>query len=967
MSGFQPAPVSGGSPRPSSDKGVLSSLRATSMVQTKHSLPAEIIQLILPYLPIPTLINVARTSRRMREMVYDDALWIRRLSAMGRWDEGEARRRFEADMRRKLQAQRASLGIPPLSTPAGRGAGVGRGGPQPAASGTVETPPSQARDENPAAETIFDAAAEAQQKQPPTQRQSATHPSRSSKSSDGFEPAIPAPNGHANPSSTTQPPNTLDASLTIIRSLRSLRGGARHEYGRAYKALAPFYRDIVSSASHGDPSSFHVFQTFRDPEQQARMLAQLRVFARSDSAMGWEVREGRLDSMMGVFESAVLREFGNGVDVGDTEGRVRRYARVLVVLNGGASGVDLWLARNPVIAGKRGFGEPGECLMSLSTTHVVMAPAQEFFRRLVLGVNEQSKTIERVFPANVEVFVPFLERVCEDVVGEYVTTLFDQAHERSLEAYLSAVSATFDLVMQFANAIRPPNVPIQDRDERMAKAMAEVFEPHIDLYLQEELGFFRKKADAEVDAWEKRLKDEEASTESFYMSHFSRQAEKRDFLTSFRKVVMMPVQVVGSITAPMTAPFSNRPASISAAAPSGDMLHPSRASSPAPTDRSNSPRNPKAPTDELAAKAALLNTRLEGIKSLFSIEMALNLVHTAKTSLERTARFAQRPPPPSKSAPARIFHPILAARAQEAREQCEIIFVTLLQILGSRHIQSGFTTAITHLSAYNPRAAASHAGTDGAPTQPRVEPLVTFLELVNVGDLIQQMIDVFYVQELVGPKLVERDDFLSAAAKEKKRFEQMLDGQVASGLNQGIDVLMEEVEYMMATMQQVEEFCPAAGVVEVGRSETAGRVVEVVREHLEMLVGSTDRNVLEVFNQEVGVRLFGALCKHIKRQRVSVDGAVRLISDMNHYYSYIVTLKNKLLTEYFIALREVAQIFLISGKHAKEIATIIADPDRYQGIFRPEDVYEFAERRADWLMIKPNVERAMYGAGCVVM
>lgn len=88
---------------------------------------------------------------------------------------------------------------------------------------------------------------------------------------------------------------------------------------------------------------------------------------------------------------------------------------------------------------------------------------------------------------------------------------------------------------------------------------------------------------------------------------------------------------------------------------------------------------------------------------------------------------------------------------------------------------------------------------------------------------------------------------------------------------------------------------------------------------------------------------------------------------MNHYYFYIVTLKNKALTEYFTALREVAQIFLISGKDAKEIATIIADPDRYHGIFRPEDVYEFAERRADWLMIKHNVEKAMYGAGCVVM
>lgn len=90
-------------------------------------------------------------------------------------------------------------------------------------------------------------------------------------------------------------------------------------------------------------------------------------------------------------------------------------------------------------------------------------------------------------------------------------------------------------------------------------------------------------------------------------------------------------------------------------------------------------------------------------------------------------------------------------------------------------------------------------------------------------------------------------------------------------------------------------------------------------------------------------------------------------SDINAYYSYIATLKNKTLTQYFSALRELSQIYLISPEHAKEIATIIADSDRYYGIFRAEEVYEFAERRADWFTVKREVERAMYGIGCGVM
>jgi recyclin-1 len=88
---------------------------------------------------------------------------------------------------------------------------------------------------------------------------------------------------------------------------------------------------------------------------------------------------------------------------------------------------------------------------------------------------------------------------------------------------------------------------------------------------------------------------------------------------------------------------------------------------------------------------------------------------------------------------------------------------------------------------------------------------------------------------------------------------------------------------------------------------------------------------------------------------------------MNTYNAYIQTLRNKSLSQYFAALRELSQIYLIAPNHAKEIATIIADSDRYHGIFRAEEVYEYAERRADWYQIKGAVEKQMYGVGCLVM
>jgi recyclin-1 len=88
-------------------------------------------------------------------------------------------------------------------------------------------------------------------------------------------------------------------------------------------------------------------------------------------------------------------------------------------------------------------------------------------------------------------------------------------------------------------------------------------------------------------------------------------------------------------------------------------------------------------------------------------------------------------------------------------------------------------------------------------------------------------------------------------------------------------------------------------------------------------------------------------------------------SDTNHYHAYIRTMKNKTLAEYFNALRGLSQIYLISSDDAKDIGAILADSDRYRGIFTVEEVIEFAERRADWFMVKKDVEKAMYG--CVVM
>lgn len=894
----------------------------------------EIMETILDFLSISDLFSFARTSRRMQEMVYDDTRWVRRLRSMGVWNESEARKRFEDGMRRKWEAQRQKA-----ETEARTGIGVNGMN-----NGTRKT-----------STTLFDAGIEEERQARQNEMLKVLGNGRPPSMSDGFETlslnaATPTKSQQAIVRAPLQNPEEM---LKVFENVKSTRGNARQEYGRIYATLAPFYFDLARSRSHSDPV---IFRVYREPEQQAKMLAQLHRFAQSDWSQSWLQREERLNNMIGIFENAVLREFEQGYELGDVDGTMHRYAHVLDILNGGHACIDLFVQKHALFSERTRAYNALDCINQAPAGSVTLEPSREFLAMLSTAINDQTSIANRVFPQPGKAVNQFLEKVGEDVLSEYITPLFDGALETSKAAYLKAVSGVFVQSRQFATTLVPPRDSASPEEflEMIDSVIGKVFDPHVDTYLQEELDFFRREAESQVSLWEKKLVDEDASTESYFMANVNRQADKKDFLSSFKKVVMMPVNVLPTL--PITSPFGTKTNATTLEVPNGSTTTPTLTPLPSRPHSPGSELPPSpgpGPTNELAAKAAIMASRLEGIKSLFSIEIALMLVHAAKTSLERAQHFIK----------------LGGQNGEEAREQCEQLFVVMLQFLGSRHVQPGFDKAVDHLSNYKAREVSEH--------QKGVAPLVTFLELVNVGDLISQMIDVFYEQQLCAPRIADKNDFLDPAVKAKKKFEQMLDERVAAGMNKGIDVLIDEVEYLTATLQLPTDYNPrpmttatsATGAQDfaMGPTSCTQRVVELVSSHTKMLVGSTDKGMLDVFNQEVGLRLFTALCKHLKRQRISTEGAINLISDMNVYYTYIQTLKNSELLVYYRALRELSQIYLIGGEHAKDMAAIIADGERFKGIFRAEEVYEFAERRADWYVVKPKVERAMYGYGCAIM
>jgi recyclin-1 len=95
---------------------------------------------------------------------------------------------------------------------------------------------------------------------------------------------------------------------------------------------------------------------------------------------------------------------------------------------------------------------------------------------------------------------------------------------------------------------------------------------------------------------------------------------------------------------------------------------------------------------------------------------------------------------------------------------------------------------------------------------------------------------------------------------------------------------MEHVEYIFSTKRLASDYCPPPAAVtgyvnaDLEPTPTATAAVDCLREHTRLLHGSTDKSILDVFFQEVGVRFFGAICKHVKSLKINTDGGLKLIS-----------------------------------------------------------------------------------------
>jgi recyclin-1 len=563
---------------------------------------------------------------------------------------------------------------------------------------------------------------------------------------------------------------------------------------------------------------------------------------------------------------------------------------------------------------------------------------------ILTNLIRQGSLILRVFPKKTKVLYYFFEKLTNDIVSEYITNLLNKA-QTCLQPplFLLATAATFGQVYRLVDTvleIQSQEEEEEEEDLELTKEEAEdvifkMFEPLMDDYLLEEGEWIRKLLEGICQEWDQKTSG--GNTTTSFLKSSNPSLIKKNVLAGFTKVLLLPVTIIpktasyglNAITYGATGAF-NTFASLGGGG--GGSTNPKTIVSTRVIETSNAWDDNN--DDDNEAEVEVVTSHFDRMQLFLSLDVALQLIQADRDCLKRVETF--------------IRYPGLYGR--KVRDTIEEVFIVLLQVLGDKHVVPAFKNAIKQMDSYKPQH----------DEQEEVAPLVQFFELVHIGDTIQQMVDVYFEKEML--LYIDKKDFLNSVIREKKKFESSLDDAVASGLNAAVNILMNHIDYLLTSLQSPLDFCPplTTSYDFISPTSTCSRVISDLKKHCDMLKGSTDKHILEVFNQEVGLRLHGILLKNLK-QRLIVNtlGGLQLISDLNSYHQFVTSLKQPQVISYFSSLKLVGEIFIVSDP--KDLGTLVRDTSRYQGTLSPDDLYELVQRRQDWKKIDKLVEKQLFG------
>lgn len=689
---------------------------------------------------------------------------------------------------------------------------------------------------------------------------------------------------------------------------------------RIYKSLHPYYSEILMRKLY---DTLGIFKDYLLPKDQAKLLNNLLTFNMCDclDLNRVSAREA-LESLCEVFENAVLRELEIQYDRRDYE-RTKTFADILINLGNEQTLIDFFLQKSSfdnqanhvfdidLLCGGKYFVE-GAMEGDIIQFQMNMGAFRDHVQGVAETLNCLAEVIDLIFPPTVAMMCKVCEELISDQVREVIIKFVAMAREREL--LLVTVPTLYELYqVDLQKYLTPSQNAGLGYHAYLGSLFDMVFESISADYMRQELSKFKHSATMQIQDWQLLVIKHEQET-SRNILKLVKEESKNDFLATFRKVFTI----------------------------SG----------------SSGKRNEETDANysKMEARARILSENISLLDKVLSPKVVIKVLDEAKVSLGRLSKF-------KAYTMVNVQNDIFAKMQQ--------VFITVIESVGNDHIRPAFEKGILYLLAYNP-SSKTYTSTHKETFE---RPLAFFFELSNTADLIIQMIDLFYREEMIARHLVKNENsVLNPSLQTKKKLELVVDSFVADGLNISVDVLVNEIEQVYGQDLCVLDYNPPVSTsATFGTTSCAERAVKILEQNINLLGDSADKSIVDVFQQEMAERFFQIVVKILKASTISVVGATNLISDLNLYFDFIVANINsnkRIVIPLFQSLKKVGNIFLISGDDAKAIAKLVSDLSKFNGIFTQEEIYEFVQRRKDWNIVRRHVEKVLYGFGfadCCVM
>ncbi|KAI9088185.1 exocyst complex component Sec10-domain-containing protein [Phlyctochytrium arcticum] len=904
--------------------------------KTIASLPPDLIIRSFSFLPVPDLATLARVSRRFKILVYNDDVYEAKLRFLDiavpedeKEEGGTAKRREEATLVELLSTRLKMLpgghllpgSTKYLETGTLWGSLVENEGKDTIAEekegegerklsvseledAKVASPDSAAvSDESPVGASSPTSPAQSPSSQPPPQ------PLPSITSALPQKPTITVGAGGLKAAlgkqSTTVSVGSFKASQISNNHQRYSRNGysARDLFKHTYTQLVPYFLDF---RIHQKDSK--VFRDYKDLSEISMILRRLRLFSEGKFILNADDIQFSLETTIEWFESMVLGQFERAYDARNVA-EMRRNALASYHLNGGAAAIQLFVSKNPV------FFDPtfnpslvAEKLPAAGSAGSAVGYnlADDFAKFSDYTLNncrEQARLIGQVFPTECDALTIFVNKVFEDSVAEYLAAVLAAAQDHAgLGIYLHTLASAIHCCMQFAEYISSNDAGVPVQTEKLKDMVLVIVNPFTGTYMRREMEYLQGRFKRELEKWGNRVSWGPTAAANFIADQAHAQAHKRAVMQTMKTIMFAPVALTKLITSSSSSKKPHRQSLLNNAEPVMTL----------PVQEDN----------------VTYHLDDDSLNSLISLEMCLHLMHANKEALGR------------------VLVITAAVDKGKIRPNVEKVFCALLDVIGKKHLKPSFTTAIDRLS--------NSKLVDLADSSTVNPDSLQFFEMVHIADLIQQMLEVYYLEDVKA--WIDEFDFLSDVVVEKKTFERLLDDAVANGMDKSIQVLVNQVEFILVSEQGLRDYNPEEDnvVLDLKPTKACLKVVECLNSHTTILYGVAEKHTMEVFFGEVGTRIFNVICKNMKRLQISQTGAMQLICDLNRYYEWATTLRVSSVKKLFEVLKEIGNLFLADG--GEELRNLVHDVPRYQGALRVEEVLELLGSRTDYKKIQKFIE-----------